>query len=113
VSRHHPQPLPKSGGGLQQRRSQDSPYLHQWLETHEYSAVSINLNAIAIGLGLENVEYEPEQFPGLVYRLGEPNVVVLLFGSGKMVITGGKQPEDVEAATEELVSQLTDLDLLR
>jgi len=38
----------------------------------------LNLNAIAIGLGLENIEYEPEQFPGLVYRLSEPKVVVLV-----------------------------------
>ena len=44
--------------------------------------MEINLNAIAISLGLEKVEYEPEQFPGLVYRLDEPKVVVLLFGSG-------------------------------
>ena len=73
----------------------------------------LNLNAIAIGLGLEDVEYEPEQFPGLVYRLDEPNVVVLLFGSGKTVITGGKEPEDAEAATDVLVSQLTELGLLR
>jgi transcription initiation factor TFIID TATA-box-binding protein len=73
----------------------------------------LNLNAITIGLGLENVEYEPEQFPGLIYRLDEPDVVVLLFGSGKTVITGGKEPEDAQAATEVLVSQLTDLDLLR
>lgn len=73
----------------------------------------MNLNAIAIGIGLENIEYEPEQFPGLVYRLDEPNVVVLLFGTGKMVITGGKKPEDAEAAIEVLVSRLTDLDLFR
>ena len=72
----------------------------------------LNLNAIAIGLGFENVEYEPEQFPGLVYRLDEPDVVVLLFGSGKTVITAGKEPEDAEAATEILISQLTDLNLL-
>jgi len=56
--------------------------------------VDLNLNAIAIGLGLENIEYEPEQFPGLVYRLDKPRVVVLIFGSGKMVVTGGKNPED-------------------
>ena len=74
---------------------------------------SLNLNAIAIGLGLEDVEYEPEQFPGLVYRLDEPDVVVLLFGSGKTVITGGKVPEDAEEATEVIVSKLTDLGLLR
>ena len=72
---------------------------------------TLNLNAIAIGLGLEDVEYEPEQFPGLVYRLDEPNVVVLLFGSGKTVITGGKVPEEAEAATEVIISKLTDLGL--
>jgi len=32
----------------------------------------LNLNAIALGLGLENIEYEPEQFPGLVYRIKQP-----------------------------------------
>lgn len=72
---------------------------------------TLNLNAIAIGLGLEDVEYEPEQFPGLVYRLDEPDVVVLLFGSGKTVITGGKVPADAEAATEAVISELIDLGL--
>src|SRR3989442_262809 len=52
----------------------------------------INLNAIAISLGLEKVEYEPEQFPGLVYRIDVPKVVVLLFGSGKLVCTGARKP---------------------
>ena len=72
----------------------------------------LNLNAIAIGLGLEAIEYEPEQFPGLVYRLAEPNVVALLFGSGKTVITGCKQIEDAEETTEVLVERLSDLSLL-
>jgi len=71
----------------------------------------LNLTAIAIGLGLERVEYEPEQFPGLVYRLDEPSVVVLLFGSGKAVITGGKQPEDAAEAIEAVISRLTELGL--
>ena len=73
---------------------------------------SLNLNAIAIGLGLESVEYEPEQFPGLVYRLEEPAVVALLFGSGKTVITGCKRLDDAEAATDVLVERLSDLSLL-
>ena len=47
----------------------------------------INLNAIAVTLGLDRVEYEPEQFPGLVCRIEDPKVVVLLFGSGKLVCT--------------------------
>jgi len=73
---------------------------------------TLNLNAIAIGLGLENIEYEPEQFPGLVYRLDEPSVVALLFGSGKLVITGGKQLEDAEQALSVIKDRLTDLGLL-
>src|SRR6056297_1627345 len=72
----------------------------------------LNLNAIAIGLGLENIEYEPEQFPGLVYRLDDPDVVALLFGSGKLVITGGKQPEDAKEAVDKIVSRLEELGLL-
>ncbi len=73
---------------------------------------NLNLNAIAIGLGLENIEYEPEQFPGLVYRLDEPEVVALLFGSGKLVITGGKQVEDARQAVDVIVKRLEDLGLL-
>jgi transcription initiation factor TFIID TATA-box-binding protein len=74
--------------------------------------VNLNLNAIAIGLGLENIEYEPEQFPGLVYRISDPNVVALLFGSGKLVITGGKEPADAERAVDNIVSRLDELGLL-
>jgi len=72
----------------------------------------LNLNAIAIGLGLENIEYEPEQFPGLVYRLDVPKVVVLLFGSGKLVVTGGKKPQNAEAAVDRIVKELEGLALL-
>ncbi|QIO24228.1 TATA-box-binding protein [Haloarcula sp. JP-L23] len=72
----------------------------------------LSLNTIAIGLGLENIEYEPEQFPGLVYRLSEPEVVILLFGSGKLVIVGGEQPEDAENAIETVQTQLVNLGLL-
>ncbi len=72
----------------------------------------LNLNAVAIGVGLENIEYEPEQFPGLVYRMSSPKVVMLLFGSGKIVITGGKKPEDAEVAVEKIVIELDGLGLL-
>jgi transcription initiation factor TFIID TATA-box-binding protein len=70
---------------------------------------SLNLNAIAIGFGLENIEYEPEQFPGLVYRIDDPKVVALLFGSGKLVITGGKQASDAKRAVTVIVERLSEL----
>lgn len=73
----------------------------------------INLNSIAITLGLDRVEYEPEQFPGLVCRLDEPRVVVLLFGSGKLVCTGARKPSDVALAVEKITKELQDAGLLR
>jgi transcription initiation factor TFIID TATA-box-binding protein len=73
---------------------------------------TLNLNAIAIGLGLENIEYEPEQFPGLVYRIADPKVVVLIFSSGKLVVTGGKSPENCEQGVEVVRQQLDNMGLL-
>lgn len=72
----------------------------------------INLNKIAVGFNLERIEYEPEQFPGLVYRLEVPKVVVLLFGSGKLIITGGKEPDDAKKAVLKIVDDLKGLGLL-
>ncbi|WP_227376300.1 TATA-box-binding protein [Haladaptatus halobius] len=70
---------------------------------------SLNLNALAIGLGLEQVEYEPEQFPGLIYRLDDPSVVILLFGSGKLVITGAATRQEAEAGVDQVRTRLADL----
>ena len=70
----------------------------------------LNLNAVA--LGLENIEYEPEQFPGLVYRIKQPKVVVLIFSSGKLVITGGKSPEDCVEGARIVRMQLENMGLL-
>ena len=72
----------------------------------------INLNKIAVGFNLDRIEYEPEQFPGLVYRLENPKVVVLLFGSGKLIITGGKEPEDARKAVQKILTDLKNLGLL-
>ena len=65
-----------------------------------------------INLNTEKVEYEPEQFPGLVYRLDDPKVVVLLFGSGKMVCTGAKVPEDVTRAVDKIAAELRSASLM-
>jgi len=72
----------------------------------------LNLSEVAISLGLENVEYEPEQFPGLVYRIKEPKVVMLLFGSGKIVCAGARKIEDASLAVDKLSKELTLLGLL-
>jgi len=61
---------------------------------------------------MENVMYEPEQFPGLIYRMGEPKVVMLLFASGKLVCTGAKHEDMVREAVEKLHDILEDYDLI-
>ena len=73
---------------------------------------TLNLNTIAIAFGLENVEYEPEVIPGLIYRVEAPKVVVLVFSSGKLVITGGKCPEDCEEGMRVVKSEFDNLGLL-
>ena len=72
----------------------------------------INLNLIAVTLGLDRVEYEPEQFPGLVCRMQTPRVVILLFGSGKLVCTGARRPADLSLAVDNITKELRDADLL-
>ena len=51
---------------------------------------------------LSRTMYEPEQFPGLIYRMGEPKVVILLFASGKLVCTGAKHEDEVYEAVNKL-----------
>ena len=61
---------------------------------------------------LENVMYEPEQFPGLIYRMAEPKTVLLLFASGKLVCTGAKSEEMVYESIVKIYGVLEDYDLL-
>jgi len=61
---------------------------------------------------LEKTMYEPEQFPGLIYRMAEPKVVILLFASGKLVCTGAKREEDVYDAVYKLHVILEEKELI-
>ena len=73
---------------------------------------NLNLNQVAMGLGLENIEYEPEQFPGLVYRMREPKVVTLIFSTGKVICTGARNKKDVEVGITNLQRELKELGFL-
>ena len=59
----------------------------------------IDVNEVSYVL---NIDYEREQFPGLVYRIKKPKICILLFRSGKAVATGAKNKEDIETATNPL-----------
>jgi transcription initiation factor TFIID TATA-box-binding protein len=64
----------------------------------------LNLNVLA--MKLENTEYEPEQFPGLVYKLQQAKATFLLFSNGKVVCTGTKSEEAVNKALDTLIEDL-------
>ncbi len=65
--------------------------------------MKLDLNEIAIKL--TNVEYEPEQFPGLVFKIqDETKATFLIFGNGKIVCTGTKSDKDVHIAIKNLMT---------
>ncbi|MCL6500425.1 MAG: TATA-box-binding protein [Candidatus Pacearchaeota archaeon] len=66
-------------------------------------SINIVMNLNELALKLENTEYEPEQFPGLVYKLEEPNATFLLFSNGKLVCTGTKNRKQLDEAMKKLM----------
>ena len=97
-------------------RTQDADIPEEFDITVQNIVASANLqktlNLEAVALELENTEYEPEQFPGLVYRLTDPKVVLLLFGSGKVVCTGAKTFDDAKIGVKKTRDRLEELDLI-
>lgn len=69
-------------------------------------SVGMDLNLNVLAMKLENTEYEPEQFPGLVYKLKEAKATFLLFSNGKIVCTGTKSEEEVHKALDMLIVNL-------
>jgi len=58
------------------------------------------------------IVYEPEQFPGLIYRMDSPKAVFLIFSSGKLVCTGAKKEQDVYDAVRKLHGSLEEQNLI-
>jgi transcription initiation factor TFIID TATA-box-binding protein len=54
----------------------------------------------------DTCNYHPETFPGLIFRLVKPKVVLLIFTSGKIVLTGAKTREQIESAYENIYNIL-------
>lgn len=69
-------------------------------------SIDIMLNLNVLALELENTEYEPEQFPGLVYKLNEPTATFLLFSNGKLVCTGTKNKQQLDDSMKQLIKNI-------
>jgi len=59
------------------------------------------------------IVYEPEQFPGLIYRMDSPRAVFLIFSSGKLVCTGARKEEDIHQAATKLHRKLKEKNMIR
>src|SRR3989344_3705890 len=69
-------------------------------------SIGMDLNLNVLAMKLDNTEYEPEQFPGLVYKLKDQKATFLLFSNGKVVCTGTKSEQEVHHALDKLIENL-------
>jgi len=96
---------------------------HQGIKIMEKPVVTIQNIVASAALGgeidleslvykLNRVMYEPEQFPGAVYRMDEMKVVFLIFSAGKLVCVGAKKEEQVYAAVDKIQKLLEEKELI-
>src|SRR3989339_626289 len=71
--------------------------------------IGMDLNLNKLAMELENTEYEPEQFPGLVYKLSGTRATFLLFSNGKIVCTGTRSEANLKEALDKLIDNLLKL----
>ncbi len=69
-------------------------------------SIGMDLNLNQLAMKLDNTEYEPEQFPGLVYKIPSLKATFLLFSNGKIVCTGTKSEDEVHKAVDKLIENL-------
>jgi len=81
------------------------PSLSNVVITHNMEQ-ELNLANLTLALPMARTEWEPEQFPGLIFRLQDRPSVCLIFSSGKCVITGSNSLEEAEQAVEILREEL-------
>lgn len=84
---------------------------HEWFSMRNYVCTGDldepqNLNKLSLKLGMNHTEYEPEQFPGLIFRPENHLAVIFIFSSGKVVITGSKNINVAKEAFQDLKQRL-------
>jgi len=83
----------------------DNITIQNLVVTHNYGE-NLDLSELVLTMPFDKTAYEPEVFPGLIYRIDEPRSVCLVFSSGKCVITGCRSEEDANEAADHLISEL-------
>lgn len=75
--------------------------------------LSVEIDIDKLAKTSENVEYEPEQFPGAIIRYTNPRTTVLLFRNGRIVIVGSKSQEEIRETISQLVNDLNSRSVIR
>jgi len=86
----------------------------EWFRIQNYVCTGninkeLDLNTLSIGLGSEQTEYEPEQFGGIIYRLDKIDCTVLIFRTGKIVVTGAQSFQECIAGFEQVRYKIKEL----
>ena len=92
-------------------KNSDNKYEWKLVNIAISSSLEHDIPLERVAATLPNTEYNPEQFPGLVLRIKEPNTTVLLFSSGKIVCTGAKSLDEVDLSLQNLIKILKKLDI--
>lgn len=72
----------------------------------------LDLGPIVTLLGTANAEYEPEQFPGVIYRpYGDRNTTLLIFGSGKYMVNGATSYAEAVSTIEDMLERFSEDDV--
>ncbi|BCS90804.1 MAG: TATA-box-binding protein [Candidatus Micrarchaeota archaeon] len=67
--------------------------------------VSVDLAALASNLS--NVDYEPEQFPGAIFRVDDPKCAIILFKNGRIICTGLRTEEHIKEVLQRLADAVS------
>jgi len=93
--------------GIKIDKSTDDIYIQNIVANFDFDR-EFDLTTLSIDLGMEQTEYEPEQFPGIIYRSAQ-NATILIFNSGKCVITGAKSYSEIFKVLTEIYNEMSDL----
>ncbi|HIP74434.1 MAG TPA: TATA-box-binding protein [Euryarchaeota archaeon] len=70
------------------------------------ASLDVDIDLFSLALTVDNVEYEPEQFPGAILKIDEPKSSLLVFKNGKLICTGNKDEQQIREAIRRTVEIL-------
>ena len=73
------------------------------------AALNKTLDLFQTALSLDNVEYEPEQFPGAILRIAEPKITLLLFKNGKLICAGAKREKLLKEGLDKAAKMINNM----